>query len=648
MDFSFYDNILDAIFVLDRDKKIIYSNEASSILVGISQKRMQKGRHLKDVITFDNEFSYLTDESTLTAEGVANSLNSYKEISFKTQNSIGLVERKGLILVQRCDVSCSSNICNLSVIIREMTLEENLHSKYKAELEKKEMVIEQLQQAQVELKNYSTNLEKMVEQRTAELKSINSFLNAMINSLEQGLLVFDKDGNCLPIYTKACERIFNLSPAGKKFWDVINIGKERISEIEFWSKGLFKSMIPFIDFVKLGPTNFYNSVGRYIELDYFPMKDEFGKLSGIVTVATDKTEELNAKNSANREHKFAQMIIKVTKNREQFFQFIFDCKKMVEWLTDLFDKANVGTWDLGHVFRQVHSIKGMAAMYSVAKLEATGHKLENHLSQIRESAESTLLANLTKLRVELENFHQALLSTIEECKAFLGDSIETGEVSVEVRKRDIVDYSAKLLMPNIGQDLLKKSFDEIFLYSAIDKYFTQYSTMACELAEAQDKKLKAIKFNNGDIRIYADPFREIFGVMVHLFRNAVYHGIETPEIRSAQGKEEEGAIVENFLLETVQNGDEKLRVIVSDDGQGIDTKKVREKLKQGMSPSVVDKMGDDEVNYHIFDMGISTAEQVNVIAGRGVGMSAVLSEVKKLGGEIRVSSRQNLGTTFDI
>ena len=91
-----------------------------------------------------------------------------------------------------------------------------------------------------------------------------------------------------------------------------------------------------------------------------------------------------------------------------------------------------------------------------------------------------------------------------------------------------------------------------------------------------------------------------------------------------------------------------MRVIVSDDGQGIDTKKVREKLKQGMSPSVVDKMGDDEVNYHIFDMGISTAEQVNVIAGRGVGMSAVLSEVKKLGGEIRVSSRQNLGTTFDI
>ncbi len=645
MDFSFYDNILDAIFVLDCDKKIVYSNEASSILVGISQKRMQKGRAFKDVITLDNEYAFLTNDQVLSKDLIVESLNAYKEINFKTQNSVGLIERKGLLLVQTYQTEGSG--CYLSVIIREMTLEENLHTKYKGELEKKELVIEQLQQAQVELKNYSLNLEKMVEQRTMELKSSNSFLNAMINSLEQGLLVFDKEGTCLPIYTKACERLFHTTPYNRKFWEVIDVPSERVAEIEFWSKGLFKGMIPFVDFVKLGPSNFTNINGRFVELEYFPMKDEVGKLNGIVTVATDKTEELNAKNSAIKEHKYAQMIIKITKSKEQFFQFISDCKKMVTWLNALFDQAEVKIWDVDHIFRQVHSIKGMASMFSILKLETAGHKLENHLSQIRGEGEKTLLDNLAKLKTELDSFKQALGLVIEECKIFLGDSIETGELSIEVRKKDLHEFSQKLFNTAPDISTIKKSFDETFINMPIIQYFYHYSSMLKELAVAQDKKINEIEFNNPSLRIDPEGYKDFFSSLIHLFRNSIYHGIETPEVRQAMGKNEFGRIVVSFSQEQ-QKEKKALRIVIDDDGQGIDVAKIREKLKEKLPEVTVDGKSDQEIMYHIFDMGISTAKSVDVLAGRGVGMSAVLSEIKKIGGEITLSSKQNLGTTFDI
>jgi two-component system chemotaxis sensor kinase CheA len=131
--------------------------------------------------------------------------------------------------------------------------------------------------------------------------------------------------------------------------------------------------------------------------------------------------------------------------------------------------------------------------------------------------------------------------------------------------------------------------------------------------------------------------------LTHLIRNAIDHGLETPEERVAAGKPEEG-----LLRVAAEHRSGRIVITVADDGRGIDRERVRAKaIERGIiAPDAT--MSDDDVDNLIFAPGFSTAEKVSNISGRGVGMDVVRRSVQALGGRIGVESRFGKGTSFSL
>src|SRR5262249_36643038 len=130
-----------------------------------------------------------------------------------------------------------------------------------------------------------------------------------------------------------------------------------------------------------------------------------------------------------------------------------------------------------------------------------------------------------------------------------------------------------------------------------------------------------------------------------LLRNAVDHGLETPEQRLAVGKSETGLL----CLEARHNAG-MLSLQVRDDGRGIAPERVRRKvIDRGLaSPEMVAEMSDYELLEFLFLPGFSTAEQVTEVSGRGVGLDVVQSMVRAVGGTVRITTQPGRGTTFHL
>jgi chemotaxis protein histidine kinase CheA len=138
---------------------------------------------------------------------------------------------------------------------------------------------------------------------------------------------------------------------------------------------------------------------------------------------------------------------------------------------------------------------------------------------------------------------------------------------------------------------------------------------------------------------------QIVDPLIQLLRNAIAHGIESPEERARAGKHEEGKI-----MITARHEGNAMILEVSDDGMGIDTDRLRARLAEtGVWSEKKAGMADDAlVQQAIFEAGISSRADADELAGRGVGLSAVRETVTRLGGEVLVSSLPGRGTTFTL
>lgn len=133
--------------------------------------------------------------------------------------------------------------------------------------------------------------------------------------------------------------------------------------------------------------------------------------------------------------------------------------------------------------------------------------------------------------------------------------------------------------------------------------------------------------------------------LVHLLRNAIDHGLETPEQRSLNGKTEEGTLQIRAFHESGH-----VNIMIGDDGKGIDTVKLRAKaVAQGLITSEeAERMSDRQALNLIFHSGLSTASAVTSVSGRGVGMDVVKKNIEAIGGTVEVASELGEGTTIRI
>lgn len=178
----------------------------------------------------------------------------------------------------------------------------------------------------------------------------------------------------------------------------------------------------------------------------------------------------------------------------------------------------------------------------------------------------------------------------------------------------------------------------------VETVFNRFPRMVRQLARDLGKKVN-LEIIGAETELDRTVIDEIGDPLVHLIRNAVDHGIETPEVRRAHGKNEEGRVV----LKAYHSGNHVF-IEIEDDGAGINREKVLAKaIKKGIvSEQAASSLTDQEIAQLILSSGFSTAEVVSDVSGRGVGLDVVKNTIESLGGSISIDSKEGYGSLFSI
>jgi two-component system, chemotaxis family, sensor kinase CheA len=178
----------------------------------------------------------------------------------------------------------------------------------------------------------------------------------------------------------------------------------------------------------------------------------------------------------------------------------------------------------------------------------------------------------------------------------------------------------------------------------ISTIFDSYPRYVYELAQELGKNVQ-LTLEGKENEIDKNIIEALSEVLLHMVRNSVDHGIETPQERVAAGKEEIGKI---SIICSRESGN--MKIIISDNGKGIDTEKIRQKIvKVGLIDEETSKnLSKEELIDFIFQSGFSTSEKTSNISGRGVGMDVVRDSIEALKGSIVVESEQGKGSKFTI
>ncbi|MET0963445.1 MAG: Hpt domain-containing protein [Noviherbaspirillum sp.] len=163
-----------------------------------------------------------------------------------------------------------------------------------------------------------------------------------------------------------------------------------------------------------------------------------------------------------------------------------------------------------------------------------------------------------------------------------------------------------------------------------------------QAAKELDKRVN-LDIRGGGVEIDRGVLEKMAGPFEHLLRNAIVHGIESRGQRLAAGKKEIGELT----VEIRQEGNEVL-IQFSDDGQGIDTERIRDKAQASGLVRNGAGLSEADLRELIFHPGFSTAHEVTELAGRGIGMDIVRSEAAGLGGRVSLDSQRGRGTTFMV
>lgn len=178
----------------------------------------------------------------------------------------------------------------------------------------------------------------------------------------------------------------------------------------------------------------------------------------------------------------------------------------------------------------------------------------------------------------------------------------------------------------------------------MDSIYSKFPKVIRDISKKIGKKVE-FKHDGDSVEIDKAMIEGLTDPLMHIIRNSLDYGLETPEERVANDKSEVGTIT--ITAEQV-NG--QMIISIIDDGRGIAFEKVAQKALQNgdITEKEYDSMGDNDKAMLIFGAGLSTAEEITEISGRGVGMDVVKTNIHKLGGTIRLETKPNIGTTITI
>jgi signal transduction histidine kinase len=503
-------------------------------------------------------------------------------------------------------------------------------------------------------KNYS--LVKRLKSKSNELVHVVHELESIVNSLPQAVLLIlrDPDTGKLTIdrnTSQALRQMFHSDLAGGEDpFEVIfaksSLNSDQLNQLKtIMDSALGNDELQWIANIRLLPREFTIQQDRsaiLIEADWNGIFDDHSELEKILLTMRDVTElrklrsELDHKNI---EASIIQEIIGVSPDRLHEFLRV-TASSLNECLS--LTRQSVADHDIYHILRNLHTIKGLSRNYNLERICSEIHEAESLVQEIKRHTPK----DVDQLKKVIDN----LLTVIQDYRDYTNriywnykTSHSDRAVSDEEIKQ-VIHESIHHLQANrlqAAEERLTGLWQRVFYNLA--RTLRDEIAMTKNLANRLGKVPPNFEFLNDDTEIPEQlrvPLRKIF---IHLFRNAIDHGIEPPTQRQKLGKPAAGTIT--VEVEHLTDG---LRLNCRDDGQGFDLAKISASANQTecAQPKSIPNNPEAILNL-IFQPNVSTAAQITDISGRGVGLDAVKSFIEDLGGHVQLladNMSENSGT----
>jgi two-component system chemotaxis sensor kinase CheA len=363
----------------------------------------------------------------------------------------------------------------------------------------------------------------------------------------------------------------------------------------------------------------------------------------VMMILTNISAQKKLERKAKKEHNTLKMIVTVVQDSEVFYDLKKDFEYFVKNKNQYINNNKTSIQNINTIYRTIHTYKGTFLQLGMNNSAKKLHLVESRLSEFL--SDDTNISNNEILRfLNSIDFDQFMKNDLDDINQLLGDKFLQHDNFVSIDKQVIknIEYQYRSLLKknNINNIESNSLLDDICYISQISlkSLLNSYPRVTKQTAQKLEKMIYEFEIVGDDNILVSDKYKPFTKSLIHLFRNSVDHGIETPEQRAAQNKDETGSITCSFNL-----NDTHLQIIIADDGAGINVSKIREKLDDSID---LNNLNDEDIYLFIFKDNMSTKDEITDISGRGVGMSAVKAELEKLNGTVKIQSELNVGTSF--
>lgn len=453
-----------------------------------------------------------------------------------------------------------------------------------------------------------------------ELEKLHAEVNNLLNNAGQGFLSFNKNMEISNTFSKECLNIFEIKEIAKKnIADVLfpNDADKR----ELLIDGILRVVEADEDMIKdmllsLLPTEHILN-NKNIGIEYKVLENDM-----FMLILTDITKTKLLEQNLKEQNQIQKMILAVASNQNDFIELKIDFDNFI---------ANPSS-DLTTLLRELHTFKGIFSQKEMLYIPQAIHELETKIHNSLEKQNAIQLLKEHNLTNILEKDLAIITSALG--KEFLNVS---AYLSINRDALDALEFKIKMLESKETHAKLLEIFHDFeeIRYETVYDMLKIYQVAIKQIARKLEKEVYPLEIV-GDRTLVASPhFKPFMKSLLHLFNNCVDHGIEDMDTRIENGKDEIGTILCKFSRE-----DDDLQIIISDDGAGINIEKlIKNAQKKGISI-------DTDPIMLVFADNLSTKEELSTTSGRGVGMSAIKSEVNKLGGKIKIENNVGIGACF--
>ncbi|MFO1379914.1 MAG: ATP-binding protein [Chitinivorax sp.] len=495
----------------------------------------------------------------------------------------------------------------------------------------------------------NATLELRVAERTAQLSQKTNDINAMLNNMSLGVCTVVPGNKLHPEYSAYMKTIFETDDlAGKDVLEVLfansTLGvdsKDQVAVALGAIVGEDAMMFDFNSHLLVGEMQLKGRDGhnKILQMNWSPIKNDADMVDKVLLIVQDVTHLRELELAAAHQKEELDLISQIIKiSIGKFNDFIDSANKFIVENRELIEsKQSIDPEVIAALFRNMHTIKGNARTYEFKLVTDAAHAAEQHYDHLRKDAEaiwdqSTLLQELDAVAAAIARYVEINEDKLGR-KGRASDLLTTRGTFVGSEEiASIRAMVADLAQRGEGTDInaLQKAVNHLGLIP-LQRLISGAVDSLSSLAKELNKPTPAVDIVNGDVA-FNNTFAEALKIsLMHIVRNSLDHGIESPQDRAAAGKAEQGQV--RFACE--RNGD-ALELHISDDGRGLALHKLYEKGVANGVFNGVERPSPEAVAELIFQSGLSTAAQVTQVSGRGVGMDAVRTFLEKEGGSIRI------------